>query len=388
MATNASQQPQNYEKKRKKIPRGIDRSSWITREQRKDLVYFMTEASQRIACSPHGHLRFSNFIVSLAFESAPVFYATLAFSAAQRASLHQTDIDHPIPVLEYIHICLSRHTNQTHRGSQLATALLLCLVDPAVGTWRIYAKGAHDILKMIPRPDSKKSTNAVPEVKEDLSLLRQWYLHIASLATVTSTPIAETPSVVLLEDVDPDIYHDIHGYPSRLAIFMIDIGAAASKRQQNTDSTEQDFELEARNLQERLLEVTQENTQDQRKGDFQACLDAYISMCHILIERRVGGASSESESVQRAAEHIIESLSSVEPSSKASPVMAVTAPLFVAGCEVLEEKYRDEVRGLLKDFSTKTESGNMKLALKFLESLWTSDRVQTQDWLLFESRWI
>ncbi|KAJ6100153.1 hypothetical protein N7467_001688 [Penicillium canescens] len=178
-------------------------------------------------------------------------------------------------------------------------------------------------------------------------------------------------------------------YPEIFEIFH-QIGAVSwERRQREHDSynfvplSDPDFELQAANLESRLLEMIerdkstrpcfspslQETLDEKQALEFAYCnlLLEYTALIHIRTQ--IMSLDSEAVEVQQPVKMIIHLVQQLEPPSGLSPVLGVNTALFIAGRYAFGAD-RTIVQSLLIRFHRKMYNYNMINAMDILDLIW------------------
>lgn len=417
------------------LTRSIDSLCWLQRSERALLHHFVSQASGAVIASRHGQRLFCETLVPLALRNPALLYATMAFSSAQMASLRLSvggagAVDQTTS--KYVGLSLSAsqmqlaHAERGSKASLLATSLMLCLVsfwsaDANPGVWRAHANGAKAILASIRQSGALSRSGSNAEFDAMITFLSRWYLSLEALTSLTASGLVTGQCVVrdsaLGTITEPELFildvcDDHFSYPTRLAVLLREIGAAAWERHWQLSSspaagtpesvvlTQHDFDLYADNLNAALTQIStavldssgelafypgvREELSDTDVNGFAASTEAYICMARIMIERRIRGLPSTSPTVQALTRKIIHTVSTITLTPGPSPAGSIGPLLFAAGCEAVEEADRQAIRDISRDVLSKKRPQCTQRALPILESIWARDDPSGRDWYSYQ----
>ena len=289
-----------------------------------------------------------------------------------------------------------KNPNPRNRSTMSAVALLLCEqavhgADGAATSWRAHMEGAKALMASV----------APGDVQEDdlelLSFLHRWYRAFESLAALTSRglstgqlefgqPQGSVPSRL----AENDYVDEYIGYTGTLNGILREIGALAWERSQNSNNdllvplSGSDLDAEADWLELavwRLLDQSRTSAPVFYPGvakrftpreidEFVACNEAFHHMALIHLKCRIRRLSPLSGDVQNSVKRIIECANVISPSSGLSPWLALTGPVFTAGCCAFGNT-RDDVRDMMSRLHSTVQSHSMSRALRYLEMFWS-----------------
>lgn len=416
-----------------RLTRSIDSLCWLQRSERALLHHFVSQASGAVIASRHGQRLFCETLVPLALRNPALLYATMAFSSAQMASLRPGAagaVDRTTH--KYVGLSLSAsqmqlaHADRGSKASLLATSLMLCLVsfwsaDADPGVWRAHANGAKAILASIRQSGALSMSGSNAEFDAIITFLSRWYLSLEALTSLTASGLVTGQCVVqdsalgTITEPEPfilDVCDDHFSYPTRLAVLLREIGAAAWERHwqlstsqsagtsESVRLTQHDFDLYADNLNAALTQIStvvldssgelafypgvREELSDTDVKGFAASTEAYICMARIMIERRIKGMPCTSPTVQALTHKIIHTVGTITPTPGPSPAGSIGPLLFAAGCEAVEEADRQAIRDISRGVLSKIRPQCTQRALRILETIWAHDDPSRRDWYSYQ----
>ncbi|KAL3480204.1 fungal-specific transcription factor domain-containing protein [Aspergillus californicus] len=393
------------------LPKSVDPFSSLNIDQKSLLHHFLNDASQITACHSGMQQEICRMIVPMALQTPSLLYATMAVSAIHIQALHnQSENVKSAPdiarlmALSIEHFRKELQSPET-RGTDalLATARTLCLAEIHSGavqpnSWRAHIEGAQALMVA-----SREREGCGPDSSEGFRrYLDRWYRSIVSLTALTGNgpPIGGVTCQTIAKPVSPpadapDYLDDYWGFTVSLSAVFRGIGAAAW--QTLPDQQADDAEVVA--LESSVQALIDEGSRSQPTfypgvvegltADhilrFGLCNEAFQHSALIQIERRLRRAPAIAPAVQRSVKKIIECSEQIGPSPGLSPWTMLTTPLFIAGCEALDED-RDRVRQLLSSLHDTIRVPNVLQSLKFLEQYWAHQLDENESWNRFLDR--
>ena len=359
-----------------------------------------------------------------ALENPTLFYATMALSAIHQksqAGLGSTAVRRDSLVIGLLSNSLKHlQTNLLERDATkssmlLATVRTLFLCEVHSGgdrpdTWRAHFEGAKALMHRI---ESWKGYSA-RERDSTAYFLKRWYNMTESLVSLTGDSLA-TGQLARFEthttnaDDKDGIYLDEYtGFTSDLISIFCEIGAAAWERRKTRSGVlhpsilyETDLDEEALYLKQSIWNRIEHNKtnppkfrpglekklSERQKDDFYLCNEVWHHMALIYIYRHISGLPASSLAIQNSVGRILQCTEGITPTSGLTPLVVLTTPLFVAGCEALGAD-RDRVRAALLNMFELLRIANVYRSLEVLESFWSHDS-EVQDWDSFmkTQRW-
>ena len=363
-------------------------------------------------------------IVPTALENPTLFYATMALSAIHqksRAGLGITAVRQDPLVIGLLSNSL-RHlqANLLERDAVKSSMLLatvrtlfLCELHSGgdrPGTWRAHFEGAKALMHRI---ESWKGYSA-RERDSTAYFLKRWYNMTESLVSLTGDSLA-TGQLARFEthtkntyDKDEIYLDEYTGFTTDLISIFCEIGAAAWERRKTrsrilhpTILYETDLDEEALYLEQSIwnrIEHNRTNPPNFRSGlqeklskrqrdDFYLCNEVWHHMALIYIHRHISSIPTSSVAIQNSVRKILQCTESITATAGLTPLVVLTTPLFVAGCEALGDD-RDRIRAALLNMFELLHIPNVYRSLEVLESFWSHDsRVQDWDSFMKAQRW-
>jgi hypothetical protein len=364
--------------------------------------YFVSTASGTMSCHKQMQNETCRVLLPMAFKDPALRYAIFAFSSAHKAN--QTDSESSRGSLKWHAASLRTKSigqlrqeivsGHNRLETIFATCLILCLgtlchENEEYNSWRTHLQGARAIMSAIYAAQSD-STNLDPSI----SFLRRRYSLLEMVASLTPDgfPAEDSSYGSFITSSQPTraFFDDYAGcYPEIFEIFH-QIGAFAwERRQREHDSynfvplPDPDFELQAANLESRLLEMIErdESTRPCFSPSLQETLDEKQTLefayCNLLLEytalihirAQIMNLDSEAMEIQQPVKMIIHLVQQLEPPSGLSPVLGVNTALFIAGRYAFGAD-RTAVQSLLIRFHRKMYNYNMINAIDILDLIW------------------
>lgn len=320
------------------------------------LHHFVTKAS---LISSHPHLRdqLCQQILPMAHHSPSLMYATMAFAALHRLTLLNELPEQFMPeeMVSYFmsaslgHLRTELQIDDRPKQPLLHTIRTLCHCEiysgKADSSWRVHVNGARVIFESSP--------NSWMESEPSQWLWARWCLSIQALTAVTEYGLSQDQGsqALIRHAVDEGHTLDIYtGYSSDLNVALMEIGAAAWRRQLSASdktepngNTETEMQEEAdrlenmvqriihRDMEEGLEIPTQLPLAANEILQFSACNTAYQHAALIHLHRRVQGKDSRSNAVQGCVRKILDVVCGILPIVPLSPWVLLATPIYTAG---------------------------------------------------------
>ncbi|KAG9962215.1 hypothetical protein KCU61_g4900, partial [Aureobasidium melanogenum] len=377
------------------------------------LDHFINGTSHVISCHSKVQEDVCRVIVPAALQSPTLFYATAALSAIHQKSRLGFDSDdlRQDPLISRLlsnslfglqSDLLEKDVNKSSVLLATIRTLFLCEVHAGgdrPGTWRAHFEGAKALMLDI------ESWAGYSSKQRDSTryFLKRWYNMTESFVALTTDGLASGQLArfgprTLCGDEEEKVYLDEYaGFATDLTPIFREIGAAAWERRNHSLPTilsEGDLDEEAASLATciwtrldeqklkppRFRPGVEEQLSTRQKDDFLACNQIWHHMALIYIYRRISSHAATSPPVQSSVKTILSCVESLTATAGLTPLVVMTTPLFVAGCEAQGED-RDRVRTLLSNMFDLLHIPNIHRSLEVLESFWAStERGETQDW--------
>ncbi|KAG9591980.1 hypothetical protein KCU77_g3772, partial [Aureobasidium melanogenum] len=377
------------------------------------LDHFINGTSHVISCHSKVQEDVCRVIVPAALQSPTLFYATAALSAIHQKSRLGFDSDdlRQDPLISRLlsnslfglqSDLLEKDVNKSSVLLATIRTLFLCEVHAGgdrPGTWRAHFEGAKALMLDI------ESWAGYSSKQRDSTryFLKRWYNMTESFVALTTDGLASGQLArfgprTLCGDEEEKVYLDEYaGFATDLTPIFREIGAAAWERRNHSLPTilsEGDLDEEAASLATciwtrldeqklkppRFRPGVEEQLSTRQKDDFLACNQIWHHMALIYIYRRISSHLATSPPVQSSVKTILSCVESLTATAGLTPLVVMTTPLFVAGCEAQGED-RDRVRTLLSNMFDLLHIPNIHRSLEVLESFWAStERGETQDW--------
>ncbi|KIW64824.1 hypothetical protein PV04_09731 [Phialophora macrospora] len=387
------------------MPRNIGLLPGLTPDQKSLLHHFVHEASSLISCNRQIQSQTCQVLLPLSLEVSALLHAVLAFSAGHRASIGENEDRTRMFKMQLVttrnqSIRELHHNldplNSSHLEATLATSLMLCLCalrydEEAYNSWRIHLNGARATISAISRLPNSESLQSSTR----FSYLKKRYtiLETIALQGLNGFHARDLDYEIAKQDAQPaEVFLDDYvGCATDVLEMFQEVSAVAweTRRARAADGKElvlsqHDFDLEAFNLETRLLQMIDRD----RKSSPVFCpgVQAMLSPRQIadyvlfnelvqytvllVIRRRIRRLSPSNSLVQECVGKIIQLANFLTPSNGLSPGLGLNEVLFAAGCSCLEPD-RDSIRRLLNSFYHSTQNHNTILALRILEEHWT-----------------
>ncbi|KAI5244667.1 hypothetical protein E4T43_03626 [Aureobasidium subglaciale] len=377
------------------------------------LDHFINGTSHVISCHAKVREDVCRVIVPAALQSPTLFYATAALSAIHHKSRlgFGSDTLRQDPLISRLLTnslfglqsdLLEKDVNKSSVLLATIRTLFLCEVHAGgdrPGTWRAHFEGAKALMLDI------ESWAGYSSKQRDSTryFLKRWYNMTESFVALTTDGLASGQLArfgprTLDGDEEEKVYLDEYaGFATDLTPIFREIGAAAWERRNELQPTileEGDLDEEAASLASciwaRLDEAkilppkfrpgVEEQLSSRQKKDFLSCNEIWHHMALIYIYRRISSHPASSPPVQSSVHTILTCIESLTATAGLTPLVVMTTPLFVAGCEA-QGNDRDRVRVLLSNMFNLLHIPNIHRSLEVLESFWAStERGEAQDW--------
>lgn len=382
----------------------IEYLAWLPSSQRSLLGHFVQNASGLTTCNSHGQAMICQMLVPKALKSPALLNALLTVAAVHKKSLtpsalERNSLGHAIrnltqTSLQAFQIELN-HSEPQKQTTLVAVALFLCEqslhgahADPK--SWRAHMEGTKAILDSINKDEIRGDD------RDLLEFSRRWYRAVESLAALSPRGLAPGPlgcsisqSLFHSHPLSNNYLDEYCGYNTNLNDVLLEIGALARKRHSSlfhgdhTPIEEVQWDMQADWLEHMVHELLYQSQVSQpsffpgvashlspvERAEFSLCNQAYHHMALIHINCRIRMRPPSSERVQWSVEQILDCAHAISPSHELSPYLALTGPVFTAGC-VAFGGTRDRVRNILTGLFTKVQSQSMLRSLELLEAFW------------------
>jgi hypothetical protein len=382
----------------------IEYLAWLPASQRSLLSHFVQNASGLTTCNSHGQAMICQMLVPKALNSPALLNALLTVAAVHKKSLtpsalERNSLGHAIRNLTQTSL-QAFQIELNHSEPQKQTTLVavaLCLCEQALHgahadakSWRAHMEGTKAIL------DSINKDEVRGDDRDLLEFSRRWYRAVESLAALSPKGLSAGPLGLPISQshshTHPSTYNYLDeycGYNTNLNDVLLEIGALARKRHNSlfqgdfAPIEEGEWEMQADWLEQTVHELLYQTQISQpsffpgvasqlspvERAEFSLCNQAYHHMALIHINCRVRMRPPSSEQVQWSVEQILDCAHAISPSHELSPYLALTGPVFTAGC-VAFGRTRDRVRNILTGLFTKVQSQSMLRSLELLEAFW------------------
>ncbi|RDW71634.1 hypothetical protein BP6252_08197 [Coleophoma cylindrospora] len=389
--------------------------SWIPAQQRSLLVHFIQHALQASTCSIAAQRRFNELIIPRALQSPSLLKSILVWSVGHKIAQCDRSEDRATLETMYRDLVQSslqslqmeiRDTQRMNKVALIAASLMLCLQKLCQErlesrAWRVHLDGARGIISTA---DSSNYND--PDDLELLRMLNRWYEAIEALAALTArgtsevqTAFTQSSSPMLASEAE--YIDEYFGYAPKINVFLCKIGAAARWLRIRSHATGQpdrlfleDFNVGVDTLEASVLSTmsrsrssppcfyprARERLSPCEIEDFVLCNQAFQHMALIHLRRRLRNLPPTAGAVQDSVKEILQCGISMTYTTRPSPWVAMTAPLFTAGCAAASAD-KNTVRGLLQTLFSCTQSESISRALTILERFWTDDQgLDYYDW--------
>lgn len=386
------------------------------------LDHFINGSSYVISCHSKVREDVCRVIVPAALQSPTLFFATAALSAIHYKSRlgFNSDAIRTDPQISRLlsnslfglqSDLLERDVNKSSVLLATIRTLFLCEVHAGgdrPGTWRAHFEGAKALMLDI---ESWKGYSSVQR-DDTRYFLKRWYSMTECFVALTTDGLASGqlarfgPRNLAGEEEEKVYLDEYLSFSTDLTSIFREIGALAWERRNDAQPKileEGDLDEEAASLasciwirlDEQRTKVptfrpgVEEQLSEREKIDFLACNEIWHHVALIYIYRRISNHHTASTLVQSSVKSIIACVEGLTATVGNTPLITMTTPLIVAGCEA-QDQDRDRIRYQLQSMFELLHIPNIRRSLEVLESFWAYQEaggINDWDQFLQEQNW-